>query len=91
MFQTSSTNNQNSLFVFSNFFENRDICEVIWKDIVERGRSQMTIWLVRNACWIPKATDTHSVCVILIVFPFQQWLHESASIVRFTYIDWLVS
>ena len=26
----------------------------------------MTIWRMRFACWIPKATDTHSGCVILI-------------------------
>jgi hypothetical protein len=31
---------------------------------------------MRIACWIPKATDTHSEYVILIVFPMQQWLHE---------------
>ena len=32
--------------------------------------------------WIPKATNTHTVCVILIAFPLQQWLHESASMLR---------
>ena len=31
------------------------------------------------ACWITKATDTHLECVILIVFPWEQWLHECAS------------
>ena len=30
------------------------------------------------ACWIPKATKAHSEYVILIVFPLQQWFHESA-------------
>jgi hypothetical protein len=29
-------------------------------------------------CWIPKATDTHSECVMLIAFPRQQWLRERA-------------
>jgi len=29
------------------------------------------------ACWITKATDTHSEYVILIVFPRQQWLREN--------------
>jgi hypothetical protein len=31
------------------------------------------------ACWIPKATKAHSEYAILIAFPLQQWLHESAS------------
>ena len=34
---------------------------------------------MRNACWITKATDTHSVYVILIAFPRQQWLRERSS------------
>ena len=37
------------------------------------------IWRMRLACWIPKATNTHSEYIILIVFPQQQWLHERAS------------
>jgi hypothetical protein len=56
----------------------------------ECGRPRMTIWRMRIACWIPKATNTHSGCVILIVFPPQQWLHERATLLRFTYIDRLV-
>jgi hypothetical protein len=35
---------------------------------------------MRFACWITKATDTHSEYVILIAFPPQQWLHERASL-----------
>ena len=38
------------------------------KNIVEPGRSQMTIWCIRIACWIPKDTNTHSQYVILIAF-----------------------
>ena len=38
------------------------------------------------ARWIPKATNTHSEYVILIAFPPQQWLHERASMLRYTYI-----
>jgi hypothetical protein len=34
------------------------------------------------ACWITKATDTHSEYVILISFPRQQWLRERASMLR---------
>jgi hypothetical protein len=37
------------------------------KNVVEPDRSQMTIWRTRFACWINKATGTHSVYVILII------------------------
>jgi len=41
---------------------------------------------MRIACWIPKATNTHSEYVIFIDFPLQQWLHQQASILRYTYV-----
>ena len=50
----------------------------MWKNIVERGRPQMTVWRMRIACWIPKATDAHTECVILIAFPRQDG-HASLS------------
>jgi len=50
----------------------------------------MTIWRIRIACWITKATNTHSEHVILTVFPPQQWLHERTSVLRYTYIACLV-
>jgi len=55
--------NQNTHFVFSNFFENRAVYEKMWKNTVERGRPQMAIWRLRIACWIPKATNTHTEVV----------------------------
>jgi hypothetical protein len=42
------------------FFENLAFCEIMWKNIVERGRPQMTIWCMRIACWIPKATNANT-------------------------------
>jgi hypothetical protein len=51
----------------------------------------MTIRRMRFACWIPKATDTHSEYVILNAFPLQQWLHESASMLRHSYVACLVN
>jgi hypothetical protein len=45
---------------------------------VQLDRPQMAIWRVRIACWITKATDTHSEYVILIAFPLQQWLHDGS-------------
>ena len=47
--------------------------------------TQMTMWRVGIACWIPKATDTHAEYVILIAFPLQQWLLESTSVLLYTH------
>jgi hypothetical protein len=49
-----------------------------------------TIWRMRFACWITKATDTHSY-VILIALSQQQWLCKRASMLRYTYIACLVN
>jgi hypothetical protein len=59
-------------------FFNRAIYETMWNNIVEPCRPQTTIWRMRIACWIPKATDTPSEYVPLIAFPLQHWLHERA-------------
>ena len=40
----------------------------------------MTIRRMRIACWILKATNTHTEYVILIALPLQQWLHERSSV-----------
>ena len=53
----------------------------MWKNVVEPDRQQRTILRMHMAYWIPKATDTHSVHVIFIDFPHQQWLHERSSFV----------
>ena len=63
-------------------FENRAVYEIMWINIAQPDRPQMTIWRMRIACWIPKATNTHSEYVTLTAFPLQQWLHESASTLR---------
>jgi hypothetical protein len=52
------------------------------KKKIEPDWPQMTTWRMRIACWIPKSTNTHSEYVILIAFPLQQWLQESASVLR---------
>ena len=46
---------------------------------------------MRFACSVAKATNTYSQCILLITFPRQQWLHECASVLRFTYVACLVS
>ena len=51
--------------MFNNlFFENRDVYEIMWKNVVEPDRPQMTIWHMRIARWIAKATNSHSEYVI---------------------------
>jgi len=54
--------------------KNHAIYETMWKNILELGRPQMTIWRTCIACRILKATDTISEYVILIAFTQQQWL-----------------
>jgi hypothetical protein len=66
----------------------------LW-DNVEKCRDRQAtddniIRRMRFACWITKATDTHSEYVILIPLAQQQWLREHASVFHYTYIDCLV-
>jgi len=55
--------NHNTQFMFNNFFI-RALYEIMRKNIVEPNRPQMTVWCMCIACWIPKATNTHSEYVI---------------------------
>ena len=69
MFQTSCRANLNTHFVFSNFFfhENCAVYEVMWKNMVERGRSRH----VRIACRIAKAhtqiMETYGFSIAIMV------------------------
>jgi hypothetical protein len=63
----------------------------MWKNIVKPDRPQMTIWRRRIAWWITKSTNALSEFVMLSDFPLTQWLHERASILRYTYIACLVN
>jgi len=51
----------------------------------------MTIVLMRIPRWIPKVTKPHPEYVMLIAFPLWQWLHEDASMLRYSDIACLVS
>ena len=64
---------------------------MMWKNIVDPGRPQMTVWRMHTACWITKATNTYSDYVILIAFPLHQWLHICSSVFRYMYIVCLVN
>jgi hypothetical protein len=67
----------------NNFFYNCVVYEIMWKNTVEPDRLQMTIWRMCIACWIIKATNTHSEYVARIAFPRQQRLHERTPMLRY--------
>jgi len=50
--------------MFNNFFffENFAVYDIMCKNVVQPGRSQLKIWRMRIACWIPKATK-HTLTV----------------------------
>jgi len=72
------------------FYQNSCLLKNNVENTVERGTPQMTVWRMRISCWIPYATNTYSQYVILIAFPLQKWLHEHASMLRYTNITCLV-
>jgi len=51
------------------FFFNHDVYEIMWQNTVQPDRPQIKIWLMRKACWVPTARDTHSDYVSRIAFP----------------------
>jgi hypothetical protein len=76
--------NQNTRFMFNISF--RKSCR-LWDNLEKYGTARQDtddniIRRMRFACWITKATDTHSKCAIVIAFPWQQWLRKCASILR---------
>jgi len=49
--------------------ENRAVCEIMYKNVVERCRQRMTIWRIRISRWVRKSAETHSEHVI----PYAYW------------------
>jgi len=48
--------------MFNNFFlENCAVYEIMWKNMVQPDRPQMTIWRRFIACCIPKHTNTECI------------------------------
>jgi len=88
MVQTKVVQKIKTHFMFNNYFFFRKSCS-LWRNekkyfIAGQATDDNTIWRMRIACWILKATNTHSQYVILIAFPLQQWLQERASLLRYT-------
>jgi hypothetical protein len=93
MFQTVVVEKMKTHILRSIFFfvENRADFEIMWKNIVEPGRPQMTIRRMRIACWITKNININLQYVILIAFPLPQWLHERTSVLCYMCIACLVT
>jgi len=62
----------------------------MWKNSAERGRPQMRIRRLRIACWIPRATSTHSEYVILLLFHCKNGCSNPDLLLRYTYAACLV-
>jgi len=73
--------------MFNIFFpENLDVYEIMWKRTVEPGRSQMTVWRMRIACWTPKATEY----LILYCLSTATMVAQTHLTLRYTYSACLV-
>ena len=84
------TENQYTHFIFNKHFLNCVTYKIMWKNSVQQGRTQMTIWHMCFACLIPTATNTHSEYVILTDCPQIPWLHKHTSMLHYMYIACLV-
>jgi len=80
---------QETHFMLNKFLsEIRSVYELMWK---KYGRSGQAIVdnikrRMRTVCWIITTTVALPEYVILTAFPLQQWLHERASLLRYTYV-----
>ena len=75
------------------FPENRAFYEIMWKNIVQRTGHILQYNTAHALCMSDnsgKNTDTPEYS-ILIAFPLQQWLGESASMLRYMYEGGLIS
>jgi hypothetical protein len=62
MFQANDVEKIKTYFVLNNFFFlNRVVYEIMWENIVEPGKPQVTTWCMRIARWIPNSTNTHTL------------------------------
>ena len=67
--------NQNRCYMFNFFSKIVPFFKIMWKNIIQVNRPQMTIWRMGISGWIPKATNTHTEYGIHVAFPRQKWLH----------------
>ena len=65
------------------YFENRNSYEILCKNIVEAVRSQYDACLL-HAGYL--RLQIHTQNVIIIAFSQQQWLHETARMLRYVHV-----
>ena len=53
------------LFLLFYYFLFLSKTDIMWKNIVQAKRPQLTIWCMRFACCIPKATNTYSTATMV--------------------------
>jgi len=58
--QNVSRKSEHTFDIQWRFSENRAVYEILWESTLELDRTQVIIWGMPIACWMPKATDTHS-------------------------------
>jgi len=92
MFQRKNRKeNQNIFFAQIFFSENCAVYETMWRNVVEPEATEENIKRdMRSAWWITMATDTSSVCVMLIDFQWQTLLLSGAAYKFHTFIACLV-
>ena len=62
------------------FLEKHVVYEIMWKNTVEKDRTQVTLWRMRTACWITYATNTFIICnTYCFSTGEKKWLQESDS------------
>ena len=79
--------NKNTHFIFNK--SSWKSCS-LWDNVEKHGTARQSTddnmtRCMRCACWIIKATDTHSEYVTPIAFPRQQWLHERSTLRLFVH------
>jgi len=73
--------------MFSNIFSGKSCC--LWDNLeiyCRAGQATEDSMAYAHCMLDTKGLKTHSVYVISTVFPLLQWLHERASVLRYTFI-----
>ena len=72
--------------------EYRAVNQIMWEHFVQPHRPQIhnIMRRIKDAVCMPDNEGKNTDCLILIAFPWQQWLRERASTLRYTYIACLV-
>ena len=75
----TGVDNRNTYIAFSNFSPKSAVYGLCGKILyVEQDRPHVTMWRMRIACWVIKATNTPTEYVIIFAFPPKQYLNERA-------------